>query len=399
MLSMPEPTALQIALLTHSINPRGGVVHTLELGGALRAAGHAVTIIAPATGSQRLFRETPCAVDSFDLPTGATNVADIIRTRINAYIEHLTAGPSWKPRYGEFDVMHAQDGISGNALATLSERGLISGFIRTVHHVDHHRDAQINAWEERAIRGAQQLCCVSGHWQDALMRDYGVRSSIVSNGVDLNRFTPRSEPTDTVVAQRLGLSPDAPLVVSIGGIEERKNTIRILEAFIQLRRQWPHAQLAIVGGASLLDHSHYRTQFASILNTSGLSVGARRDVVITGVLADIDMPAVLRLARVVAFPSLREGFGLVVLESLASGTPTVVSNIAPFTEYLSTNDAHWADPLDCASITSALAAAIATPKFHPPEVCRRFNWAASAVRHIGLYREFLHAHARLRRRK
>jgi hypothetical protein len=40
-----------------------------------------------------------------------------------------------------------------------------------------------------------------------------------------------------------------------------------------------------------------------------------------------------------------------------------------------------------------LAAAIAAPKFSPPEVCKRFSWAASAAQHIALYREFLDAHS------
>jgi hypothetical protein len=46
--------------------------------------------------------------------------------------------------------------------------------------------------------------------------------------------------------------------------------------------------------------------------------------------------------------STREGFGLVVLEALASGTPVVASRIAPFTEYLDDDSASWADPLDIA---------------------------------------------------
>jgi glycosyltransferase-like protein len=382
---------LRIALLTHSVNPRGGVVHTLELAGALHAAGHIVTIMAPAAGQQRLFRDTSCQVDLFDLPTSAGTVADIIRTRIDGYIEHLTTRRASRPLYAEFDVMHAQDGIGGNALTTLTEKGLIPGFVRTVHHVDRHRDALINAWEERAIRGARRLCCVSSHWRDVLRRDYGLPAWVVNNGVNLMHYTPRTELADAAVAGRLGLKPGAPLIVSIGGVEERKNTVRILQAFIELRQQLPQAQWAIVGGASLLDHSQYRAQFDSIVLNSGLTVGPGADIVHTDVLPDADVPAVLRLAKAVAFPSVREGFGLVVLEALASGTPTVVSAIAPFTEYLDDSDVHWADPYDPVSIAAALSAAIATPKFPPPAVCARFSWTASAAQHVTVYREFLRA--------
>jgi glycosyltransferase-like protein len=382
-------SSLRIALLTHSVNPRGGVVHTLELGGALQAAGHHVTIMAPAGGVQQLFRKTPCAVDLFDLSGPPDTVIDTIRARIDGYIDHLSASSASGPRYSQFDVLHAQDGIGGNALTTLREAGLIPGFVRTVHHVDQHADAQFNTWEERAIRGARSLCCVSRHWQQALMRSYGASSVVVNNGVDRSRYTPAPGVADMEVAERFGLRPEAPLIVSIGGVEERKNTLQTLRAFIRLRRQLPHAQWAIVGGASLLDHSSYQAQFSAVLKRSGLVDGLGGDIVRTGVVADADIPPLLRLAKVVAFSSVREGFGLVVLEALASGTPTVVSKIAPFTEYLDAADVHWADPHNAASIAAALAAAIQTKKFSPPAVCDRFSWQASAARQIEVYRNFL----------
>ena len=50
------------------------------------------------------------------------------------------------------------------------------------------------------------------------------------------------------------------------------------------------------------------------------------------------MPALYRLADALVFASLHEGFGLAVLEAMASGTPVVVSHIAPFTEYLGEGD-------------------------------------------------------------
>ncbi len=386
---------LRVALLTHSVNPRGGVVHTLELADALHAAGHAVTIMAPAAAQQRLFRETRCALDLFPCPPSPTDadVTQLIRRRIDAYIGHLTQRRGTRATHEDFDILHAQDGIGANALTTLRERGLIAGFIRTVHHVDRHRETQINLWEERALRGARQLYCVSTQGQTLLERDYGLHASLVNNGVNLARFRPDGQAGDAEVAQRLGLISTAPLIVCIGGVEERKNTLRLLQAFIRIKRTLPRAQLALVGGASLLDHSHYRRQFDALLEASGLAVGPGKDVVRTGVLADQDLPAVLRLAQAMAFPSLREGFGLVVLEALACGTPTVVSATAPFTEYLAGDDVHWADPLDADSIAGALIAAVATARFAPPAVCARFSWTASAMRHLALYREFLRASA------
>jgi glycosyltransferase-like protein len=392
---MHDVASLRIGLLTHSVNPRGGVVHTLELAEALQEAGHDVTVMAPALPGERLFRAVNCAVELIDVPDRTAGTTAMIQMRIAAYLQHLSS-PRAGCRSDRFDVLHAQDGIGGNALASLCERSAIHGYVRTVHHVDHFSDPAIDALEARSIRRARKVVCVSDLWRQALACDYGVAATVIGNGVNRRRFSPLAAAggrdiaaRDRNVALRLGLKPRAPLIVCVGGIEERKNTVRILQAFQRLRRRLPQAQLAVVGGASLLDHSRYRAGFDAVLRASGLFTGAGRDVVITGPVGEADMPSILRLADAVAFPSVREGFGLVALEALACGTPTVVSRIPPFTEYLGDGDVEWADPFDVESIAAALGAAVARGKFAPPSVCERFSWSASAAAHVALYRAFI----------
>ncbi len=69
-------------------------------------------------------------------------------------------------------------------------------------------------------------------------------------------------------------------------------------------------------------------------------------MIATGPLPQALMPALYRAADALVFPSVKEGFGLVVLEAMASGVPVVTSRIAPFTEYLGDDDAAWCDPHD-----------------------------------------------------
>ena len=382
---MPD-AALRIALLSHSVNPRGGVVHTVELAEALQAAGHEVTVMVPAVPGERLFRELACALDLVGVAEGATDTGQMIRMRIAAFVEHLAGCSRGRPAVERFDVFHAQDGIGGNALASLCDGSLIPGFVRTVHHIDQFDDPQIDALQERAIRRAGKVICVSNLWRDTLQGSYGIAATVIGNGVNRRRFTPVVEPTDGGVGERLGLLPRSPLIVCVGGIERRKNTLRILQAFQRLRSVWPRAQLGVIGGASLLDHTAYRESFAAAVHAGGLTTDPGRDVVITGPVSDAEMPAIMRLADAVAFPSVTEGFGLVALEALASGTPTVVSRIAPFTEYLAEGDVLWADPLDVQSIAAALREAVSRPKFAPPAVCERCSWTESAARHVALYR-------------
>ena len=385
---------LRIALLTHSVNPRGGVVHTLELGRALHDSGHAVTVIAPAMAGQRFFRELPHAVRLVPVGPAPRELAEMIGQRIPAFVAHLRGLLQHQP----FDVLHAHDGIGGNALADLAEAGDIPGFVRTVHHLDDFADARIAAWQHRAVAAASQLFCVSQTWCDTLRRDFGRSAALVPNGVDLQRYTRTADTRDAALSQRLGLRSGGPRVLLVGGIEARKNSVRVLQAFLQLRAAVRGAQLIVAGGASLLDHGAAAAEFSATLAAAGITPGPAQDVVVTGTLPDDEMPALFRAASVLAMPSLAEGFGLVVLEALACGTPVVVTQQPPFTEYLggsvAAGHAVYCDPFDTGSIARALAQAaeparrVALAGAVPP-VCLQHGWAASAERHARLYRAAL----------
>jgi glycosyltransferase-like protein len=394
MHAEPIDRPLRIALLTHSTNPRGGVVHALELGEALKAAGHEVAVHAPSVNGAGFFRETRC--DTVRVPAAPVRggLADLVAQRIDEYVAYFE-------RVGTdgWDILHAQDSMSANALAELTSRGLARGFVRTVHHLDHFHDPRLMAWQTQGVLSADRVLCVSRVWADNLRRSHGVEAVSVPNGVDLARFNPVIDAADRRVTQRYGLDPSGPVLLAVGGVEARKNSIRLLEAFLRIRRTHPDAQLVIAGGVSLLDHSVYRAQFDGLVRDSGLSVGPGAPIVLTGAVPDEDMPALYRCADLLVFPSIKEGFGLVVLEAMACGTPVVTSRIAPFTEYLQDGDVSWAQPLDVDSIASAIRMALqphvsARLRAAGRQVSRRFGWAACAEQHLAAYAQFLeHAHA------
>ena len=380
--------ALRIGLLTHSVNPRGGVVHTLELASALSAQGHDVTVFAPATNGETLFRTPPCRVVYAPVIGSQAGTVALVDARIRALkrsvLEHGTSA---------FDVLHAEDSISGNALAELKEEGAIHGFVRTVHHLDHFDDPRLAAWQERAYRDADQVLCVSDTWTREMLSRYGIAAVTVPNGVDATRFTSPMLSTDEAIRQRLGLGT-GPLILAVGGVEARKNTLALLDAFAAVRKVFADAQLVVAGGASLLDHDSYTRRFIQRAAELGLSIGPQESIVVTGPLDDAAMPALFRSADVLAMVSVREGFGLVVLEALACGTPVVASASAPFTEYLDSDTCCWATPTATDSIAEALQHVLngehATDFTHAvPALLARFSWAASARRHVDVYRAWL----------
>ena len=118
------------------------------------------------------------------------------------------------------------------------------------------------------------------------------------------------------VRTRYGLHGDFALYV--GRIEPRKNLVRLLHAFANLKKRLPSgAQLAIVGRNAF----GYQDVYAKVE-----SLGLTGDVVFTGAVPDEDLPALYSAARLFVYPSLYEGFGLPLVEAMQCGTPVVAAD-------------------------------------------------------------------------
>ena len=368
----------RVAMLAHSPLPRGGVVHAMSLSEALTALGCEAVLHAPDATGAGFFRRAACATRAFPVALAPPDTTQMVAQRIADYA-------AWLRREANrgYDVYHAHDGISGAALAQLKRERLIDGFVRTVHHLDAFADPRLNAWQDASIREADALLVVSELWRRRLREEFGRDAAHSGNGVDLTRYSPARGGEDALRARlRLG---DGPVFLAVGGVEARKNTRAMLQAFDLLLREAPGARFVIAGGASLLDHSAYQAEFRADLAAMGERTAA---VVLTGPVADAEMPALYRLATALVFASLKEGFGLCVLEAMASGTPVVVSRTAPFTEYLSEGDALFCDPYDPASIAAAMRAAMQPDEARRARgfaIAARQGWDAVARRNLALY--------------
>jgi glycosyltransferase involved in cell wall biosynthesis len=105
------------------------------------------------------------------------------------------------------------------------------------------------------------------------------------------------------------------------------------------------------------------------------------------------MPAWFWSADAFAFPSVKEGWGLVVLEALASGLPVVASDLPVFREYLTHDETALLVPAgEAGPLAAAMRQLVCDPKLRQrlgergPEVAQRFSWAASARDHAEIYR-------------
>lgn len=195
---------------------------------------------------------------------------------------------------------------------------------------------------------------------------------------------------DAAVLARLRRRYDLPdrFILSIGTIEPRKNLGRLLAAFDELARaggKLRDVRLVLAGGPGWRN-TDLRARIEAMQSS-----GRVRHL---GYLPRADLPALYSLAEVVAYPSLYEGFGLPVLESMACGTPVLTSDRTSMPE-IAGNAAFLVDPEDVQAIRKGLESILLHSDL-AVELAERgraraaqFSWQRAAEDTMGVYREVL----------
>jgi glycosyltransferase involved in cell wall biosynthesis len=176
-------------------------------------------------------------------------------------------------------------------------------------------------------RTAQRVFCISEATAELFRkRGLGANVEVLYNPIDVEAFA--SAERSEEVRRELGADAHEILIGTVGRIHARKDMATFLRAGSLVIRQFPNVRLTVVGTAESPEELEYHEELKVLALKLGLAArlswaGVRRD-----------MPRVFKAIDVFVLCSRHEGFGRVVVEAMAAGTPMVVSREGALRELL-----------------------------------------------------------------
>jgi len=175
-----------------------------------------------------------------------------------------------------------------------------------------------------------------------------------------------------------------PYILCLGAEDPRKNTLRFVQAYLNLLKDGAISENLVISGYSNWEKS---ASFEIVR-----AAGAEHKVKFLKFVTIEDLSILYHKATVFAYPSLYEGFGIPILEAFSSGCPVMASSVTSIPE-VGGDAALYFDPLNVSAMEAALLQLIRKPELRQELVARgyerakQFTWAETARKTIAVYRE------------
>jgi len=238
----------------------------------------------------------------------------------------------------------------------------------------------------RIMKKSRKIITVSHFEKNRIAEFFGMKNdtrlTAVYNGVSTH-FKPVTDKTELNRVKKLYQLPDH-YFFFLGNTDPKKNTRGVLEAFAAFRKQHPTDYKLV-----MLDYD--RKELASLLHEIG-SPELVDHIILTGYVKNTDLPAIYSQCEVFLYPSLRESFGIPMLEAMACGVPVITSNTSSMPE-VAGDAALIIDPYKPEEITAAMLR-LCNHKDHAAALISKgisraaeFSWKAMAEEVLKIYTE------------
>ena len=323
---------MKILMLTWEYPPRivGGIARVVhDLSKRLIKDGHEVTVVTYRDNADVPEYENDKGVNVYRVDNYMIHPNNFIDWIMQLNFNMLSKATEIINKEGGFDVIHAHDWLVTYAAKTLKNSYDLP-LVSTIHATEAGRNGGIHDETQRYINDSEWLLTYeasevivnSSFMKSEIQRLFGLpfdKINVIPNGINLSNFTGIERDYDF---RRQYAMDNEKIILYVGRLVYEKGVQHLIAAMPKILSNYNDAKLIIAGRGGMMDE----------LRAEASNLGLNDKIYFTGYLNSKQVQKMYKCADVAVFPSTYEPFGIVALEAMLAGVPTVVSDVGGLDE-------------------------------------------------------------------
>ena len=323
---------MKILMLTWEYPPRivGGIARVVhDLSKRLIKDGHEVTVVTYRDSADVPEYENDKGVNVYRVDNYMIHPNNFIDWIMQLNFNMLSKATEIINKEGGFDVIHAHDWLVTYAAKSLKNANDIP-IVATIHATEAGRNSGIHDETQRYINDTEWLLTYeatevivnSNYMKNEIQRLFGLpfdKINVIPNGINLSNFTGIERDYDF---RRQYAMDNEKIILYVGRLVYEKGVQHLIAAMPKILSNYNDAKLIIAGRGGMMDE----------LRAEASNLGLNDKIYFTGYLNSKQVQKMYKCADVAVFPSTYEPFGIVALEAMLAGVPTVVSDVGGLDE-------------------------------------------------------------------
>ena len=323
---------MKILMLTWEYPPRvvGGISKVVyDLSHKMVKEGNEVTVVTYKDGDNVKYYENDKGVEVYRVDNYMIRANNFIDWIMQLNFNMITKVNEIINKNGKFDVIHAHDWLVSYSAKSIKESYNIP-LISTIHATESGRNSGIHDETQRYINDSEwmltyessEVIVNSNYMKNEVQRLFGLpydKINVIPNGVNLQLFSNVNIDYDF---RRQYAMDNEKIILYVGRLVYEKGIQNLIAAMPKILDRYHDSKLIICGRGGMIDELMEQVKYLGIDNK----------VYFAGYCDSKKMQKMYKCADVAVFPSTYEPFGIVAIESMLSGTPTIVSDVGGLNE-------------------------------------------------------------------
>lgn len=322
---------MKILMLTWEYPPRvvGGISKVVyDLSHRLIKDGHQVTVVTYRDGDTSYYEDDE-GINVYRVDNYMIHPNNFIDWIMQLNFNMVAKASELMNKFGKFDVIHAHDWLVSYAAKSLKEAYDVP-MVATIHATENGRNSGIHDETQRYINDsewqltyeASEVIVNSNYMKNEIQRIFGLpydKISVIPNGVKLDKF--EGIERDYELRRQYAMDNEK-IILYVGRLVYEKGVQNLIGAMPKILENYHDSKLVICGRGGMMDE----------LKQEAHNLGIDEKVYFVGYCDAAKVQKMYINADIAVFPSTYEPFGIVALEGMLSGTPTVVSDVGGLNE-------------------------------------------------------------------